>query len=867
MSTGEAHQEGDVALLAKFILAHKSEILEHWERAVRRLPTARELAHPVLLDSVPQLLDAMARAIAARTLTDHEVPEDVIESHAFQRLDTGFDLPQVVAEYSLLRDGILDLWGRETVPAPERLASRILHRAIDQSIAVSVARFTDAQSRAARALDRIATASLESQNLDDLLRRLLIVVLETMPAVDTTAILLREEDVLRVRAAAGLDREIELGFVVKMGEGFAGRVAAERRPILLRSAATDPRLKSQVLRQRGIRALYGVPLIEAGTVIGVAHVGSLTADDFSEEDRRTVASLAARATAAIYQQMLRRDAEQREAELRAVIESIPDAVYIADRNGITLANRPGLELLGVEAREDVFVGHAELLERIRARDSSTGEEIGAEEGGFARAFRGETTVRELAIVRPDGEERIIRSAVAPVQSTGTIDRAVSVATDITAAKQYERERAELLERERGERQRAESAEAAERFLSESTAILSSSLDYEETLERVTTLAVPQLADWCAIDLVGQDGTLRTVGLAHVGPARPPPARPSRHPVRPDAPFGAPQVIRSGRAEMGADIPDELLAAVAHDAEHLNALRALGLASYIVVPISAHDRVFGALSLARRRASGRCYGSSDLAVAEHLGRRAGLAIENARLYREAQQAVRLREQVLAIVSHDLRNPAGAVKLAADLVIKRSREQDDARVLRQAETIRRSADRMERLIGDLLDMASIQVGRLKIERRVHAVADLLRDAAETHQPLAVEQGIVFTTEQDIDDLHVECDRERILQLFSNLLGNAFKFCGRGDRVTVQAKRDGDHIRFAVADTGPGIAPDEQPHIFEPYWSAERYGKKGTGLGLFIARGIVEAHGGSLWLASEPGQGTTFFFTLPIADRRPG
>jgi signal transduction histidine kinase len=173
-------------------------------------------------------------------------------------------------------------------------------------------------------------------------------------------------------------------------------------------------------------------------------------------------------------------------------------------------------------------------------------------------------------------------------------------------------------------------------------------------------------------------------------------------------------------------------------------------------------------------------------------------------------------------------------------------------------------MEHLIGDLLDMASIHAGKLKIERRSEQVDVLVHEAAEANEPIAAAQGIGFTIAADLPDLSVECDRERVLQVFSNLLGNAFKFCRRGDGVTLRAVRDGREVRFEVSDSGPGIPVEERPHIFEPYWSAERHGRKGTGLGLFITRGVVEAHGGRIWVESEPGRGTTFFFTLPVAHR---
>ena len=249
MPAGQAQErEQRGGALAKFILARKTQILARWEGAARRLPTARELSEPALLDSVPALLEAIARVMIERTSGESEATVELVEKHTLHRLVEGFDLRQVVAEYSLLRDAILELWECEAVALSEQGSTRILHRAIDQSISLSVARFTEAQLRATRALDRIAMASLESHDLDDLLRRLLLVLIETVPAIDTAAVLLRTGDVLRVRAAVGIEREVELGFPLKVGEGFEGTIAAERRPMFLRSAASDPLVQSQVLR-------------------------------------------------------------------------------------------------------------------------------------------------------------------------------------------------------------------------------------------------------------------------------------------------------------------------------------------------------------------------------------------------------------------------------------------------------------------------------------------------------------------------------------------------------------------------------------------------------------------------------------------
>lgn len=855
--------------LAEFILAHKERILAEWGAAVRALPSARNLSAPVLMDSVPKLLESIADAIVERDARDLTAPKSVVEEHAFQRLDTGFDLAQVVLEYSLLRDSILRLWEKEGSAPAERTGSRVLHRAIDDSISLSVDKFTNAQARAAQALDRIATASLESQNVDELLRRLLLVLIEMIPAIDTATILLRDGDLLRVKATVGLDRELDEGFAVKIGDGFAGTIAAEGRPMALRSAATDPLIVSRVIRERGVRALYGVPLVDGGAVMGVAHIGSLTAYEFAEQDRRLLDALAARATMAIYQHLLRREAERRAAELTAVIESIPEAVFIADQHRFTIANRRALELLGVSSIDDLPASHIDTLGFIKARYAKTGEPIAEQESGFVRAFRGETTVYELAIVRAGGEERIVRSAIAPIEAGGQIELAVGITTDITEEKRYQRERAELLDSERRARGRAQSAEEGERFLSEATAILNSSLEYERTLERVTHLAVPVLADWCSIDLVGEDGVLRMVDLAFADPAQGEAAKrlSERYPVAADSPIGAPEVVRTGRPQMSA-IDDQTLVAIAHDEGHLELLRSLGLTSYIVVPISARGRVLGAMSLAMTRASGRGYARQHLEIAEHLGRRAGLAIDNARLYRDAQEASRTREQVLAIVSHDLRNPLSVILMSAASTLRRARASQDAWLVKQAEAVHRSASRMERLIADLLDMASIHSGKLKIEPKPQAIGAVIREAVDLHQPLALEHGIDLGAVVEIPpETTALYDRERVLQALSNLIGNALKFCKAGDRISLRVRREGSSLVITVADTGPGISRAEQQHIFEPYWSAARNGKTGTGLGLFITRGIVEAHGGRIWVESEPGCGSELFFTLPLAPQLGG
>jgi signal transduction histidine kinase len=260
------------------------------------------------------------------------------------------------------------------------------------------------------------------------------------------------------------------------------------------------------------------------------------------------------------------------------------------------------------------------------------------------------------------------------------------------------------------------------------------------------------------------------------------------------------------------------------------------------------------------------GSTDLddlrAMHRGIDRLIGLVVnsEHARVLREAREAVRVREDVLAVVSHDLRNPLGAIDLSAAMLLQRV--ECDARSQKQLETIRRSAQRMEHMINDLLDMASIQAGHLALERKPEDARALLDDVLDIHTPLATERGIAIERSCDLTGILLDCDRDRVAQVFGNLTGNALKFCRRGDKITIDAAVDGKFVRFSFRDSGPGIAAQDLPHLFEPYYSARRHAKQGTGLGLFICKGIVDAHGGTIRADNAPGAGAQFTLTLPMA-----
>ena len=261
--------------------------------------------------------------------------------------------------------------------------------------------------------------------------------------------------------------------------------------------------------------------------------------------------------------------------------------------------------------------------------------------------------------------------------------------------------------------------------------------------------------------------------------------------------------------------------------------------------------------------GAQFDEADEAVLTQLSQLASVALENARLFRAAQDATRARDDLVAIVSHDLRNPVHTISMAASFLLEIA-PADDRRVTarRQLEVIQRSANRANRLIQDLLDVAKIQAGGLAVDSAPVDVKSLLQEAVEVSTPLAGAKAIRVSSVSPDGELRVMSDRERVLQVIQNLMGNAIKFTPKGGEIRILANHEHPDVRFTVADSGPGIPPEHLNHVFDRYWQAKSTAKLGTGLGLSIAKGIVEAHGGRIWAESPPNSGAEFNFTLPVA-----
>jgi signal transduction histidine kinase len=456
--------------------------------------------------------------------------------------------------------------------------------------------------------------------------------------------------------------------------------------------------------------------------------------------------------------------------------------------------------------------------------------------------------REAEQARADGLRGPVPLAVERLRRVASI-------RDLTLRRRAERSELEL-RMEHAAREAAESAARRAEFLAEASRILSSSFDYDTTLARFARLAVPFLGDFCVIDVVDRDDT-RRVATAHADPEKealvkrlerfPP------HLSRPSNPIL--RALRTRKTVLAG--PEELLpAGITIDAEHRAVLERLDPRSGVFAPMYGQDGLVGVVSFLSGGRE-RAYGTDEIALAEDLANRAALAIGNARLFHQAQQATRARDDVLAVVAHDLRNPLSVVRNAAEMMLELVA--DDG-LRRYPEMIRRSADTMNRMIEDLLEVARLDSRRLTLDLAEWRAAALVGEAISMLRPLAEARGIDLSVDPLPEAWRVRADSARVLQVFSNLLGNAIKFTPSGGRISLSFGETEAEVRFAIADSGPGIPPEKLPHVFGRFWQADASDGRGLGLGLAIAKSLVEAHGGRIWIESRAGEGTTVYFTLP-------
>jgi PAS domain S-box-containing protein len=557
--------------------------------------------------------------------------------------------------------------------------------------------------------------------------------------------------------------------------------------------------------------------------------------------------------------------------LDAILDHVTDGVTVQDGAGrIVYANRAALPAIGFNDQEELLRAPiAEVMRRFELFDEA-GKPFPLDRLPGRRALAGESPPPVVVRYRPRGaaEERYSRVTARPIRGLdGGVEYVVNTFHDITELK-------------RGEQ--------ALRFLVGAGVALSTSLDYEETLRRVARLAVPAVADWCVIDIVDHEGdSPRRVAVWHRDPEKRELAAEleARFPPDPDAAHGVSQVIRTRQPEIVSELTEEQLAAAGRATgrgeEYGRLIRSLGLRSYIIVPLIAGERTLGAITLVAAE-SGRNFGPQELTIAELLARRAALAVENSRLYREAQDAIQTRDSFLAMAAHELLTPLTVVSgYSQGLVrlVERRRDQPAAgvetitieadRLMRGAHNVDASAQQLTRLIHELLDISRLQQGALELELRsvdlrelVGGVIDIARgQQAEGRYPA----GIQVRASLPETPIVGTWDGARLEHVLFNVIDNAMKYSDPDAEIAVEVKAADDMASISVLDHGIGIPADQLESIFEPFGRGSNVadaGFPGFGMGLAIGREIVQRHGGSMVAESDgPGRGARMTLQLPV------
>lgn len=417
--------------------------------------------------------------------------------------------------------------------------------------------------------------------------------------------------------------------------------------------------------------------------------------------------------------------------------------------------------------------------------------------------------------------------------------------------------------------RQKRVEWSQRFLARAGSLLASSLDVTTTLESIARLAADDaIADCCVIFDASDGAVIRRAAIASRDPRCESILEQFRgESLAPGSSHPAARVIATGdpvRITKPSDLP------VDDGGRDLELMHRLGVTSAILVPLVARGRIGGAIGLYLRSGE-RSYGPEDLALASELAVSSALAVDNARLYEAARRAVRARDEILAVVSHDLGNPLAAARIGTTVLGRTlAGRADTAEAAEQLRGVRKSIDQMDHLIRDLMDVERIEAGPLVLGAKPVRPSTVVASVIEMFNGIAAARPVALRSRVPAHSPTVRADRERLVQALSNLVGNAVKFTQPGGTIEIIVEPVEGEVQFSVCDDGPGIDPSHLDHIFDRFWRdarGERGPRGGLGLGLAIVKGIVAAHGGRVWADSEPGKGTRVHFTVPIAGSSPG
>jgi signal transduction histidine kinase len=565
----------------------------------------------------------------------------------------------------------------------------------------------------------------------------------------------------------------------------------------------------------------------------------------------------------------------------ALLDAVGDGITIQNPAGqVIYANPAAAHALGFATpAEFLATPPGEIMKRFELFDEF-GRPLGVDalpgRGALAGEPENERTL-QFRIIATDEMRWSIIKAQPVFNSDGTVRFAVNIWHDITervsrqrsleeASVQLEETAAELEATVSELEVRTEEAESRanrHKFLAEAGRMLASSLDVEDTLRMIMHLAVPRLADWADVSLLMADGKLERLETAHQDPEK------LKYVMELDRRFprdpqtdSAYRVARTGASEIYPQIPDELLRSAAQSPEHYMVLRELDLRSGMVVPMKVREQILGVITFVRTSDS-KPYNYEDLEFAESLAARSALALSNARLYREAQEANRAKSDFLAVMSHELRTPLTAIFGYTELLSTGvAGDITDAQAA-HLERIHASAAHLLTIIEDVLSYARTEAGKDQLHEDSVRVRDVIAEAVMMVRPSAEKKSLQILTDVK-EDVAIKTDRAKLRQILINLIGNAVKFTDTGS-VSIGAAHTDRHVTITVSDTGIGIRDEDQTRIFEPFRQLEPSMTRkagGTGLGLAVCNRFAALMGGRIEVQSKPGKGSTFTLTLPLS-----
>ena len=650
---------------------------------------------------------------------------------------------------------------------------------------------------------------------------------------------------------AGAAQPLCEGQTLARGVGLVGRVWETQEALWVPDFSDTTKYpRAEIAKAAGMHSAFAFPISVGDHTAGVMEFFSIE----PREPQQALLPIMTVIGAQIGDYMERRRTHQalRESEQRhrVVTEAAQDAIFTIDeRSTILFCNQAVERVFGWRPEELTGKPLSVIMpERFRV-----GHQRGIERYLRTRERHIPWTGVELQAVHRDGHEFPCEISFGEWTSDGrTIF--TGFARDVTERKRSQEQLQSSLDEAEAARAQLERRAEEESAFRHLASALTGAVEMTDVLHEITNRATHVTrADGVYVERVVQFGGTKMVEVvASAGRGAPPRG------LRVPFPGSMTDEIVRGREPV-------ILADMNHFGRAMAPYLAdtCGSCEVLVTPLSAENEILGALVLLNSASSGRRFRDADAVRARTLGDLSSLALRRVRLMEEereakekAEAAVRVRDETLGIVSHDLRNPLTKIALSADLLV--DAPPDDQRELVQ--TIRTAARQMERLIQDLLDVARVEAGRLSVERVYIDPESLVRDACASHEPLAEQKNLKIVCRIDHPLPQICADRDRLVQVFGNLIGNAIKFTPERGTITIEATPVDRAVQFSVLDTGNGIPEADLRQVFRPYWQAKKTAHMGAGLGLAIVRGIVEAHGGKVWAENAPGGGALFRFTIP-------